>query len=448
MKRLMVFFILLQQVLVVAQTSTNSAGSGTYTNTSSWTSPSNLTGTNTIGDGHTITIPSNINQVYSNKINFSGTGKLVLEGSTSKWVPATSMNPTPPFESFSFQTNWYANTVWAGDAYGVLHYTPWIDSSQGWSAGSANNGTDYLQYDLKSPRWVQGIVTQGRANSAQWVTSAKVETSTDNVNWAIAASSLTLNTDSNTKKYTNFPNVMLARYVRLTPITVYNHASMRMGILLRDDILKSCNDIKTNFPNATDGVYVIDPDGTAGATPATACYCDMTTDGGGWTLVLNYLHKGGTNPLLVEKSSALPLLGSTTLGVDEQASATTWGHATPAYLNKFTFTELRFYGKTALHARVIHFKTSNANTISYFKTGTGSMSGIATSFTSLTGHSAYLPASTANYIIDQGTIAMTNFPMYLSGTYHWGIRGNGARWEVDDFLNSYTYNTYHQIWIR
>lgn len=119
MKRLMVFFILLQQVLVVAQTSTNSAGSGTYTNTSSWTSPSNLTGTNTIGDGHTITIPSNINQVYSNKINFSGNGKLVLSGSTSKWVPATSMNPTPPSESFSFQTNWYANTVWAGDAYGV-----------------------------------------------------------------------------------------------------------------------------------------------------------------------------------------------------------------------------------------------------------------------------------------------------------------------------------------
>jgi hypothetical protein len=452
MRQSILFFLLLNVSAIVAQTSANSGGSGNFNNTSTWTSPKDLTGTANILDGHTITIPANTNQVYSNKLTFTGSGKLVLSGSTSKWVPANNLNGSPPAESFSFQTNWSVSTAWVNEGFGAAHYTPWLDSYQGWSAGSANNGSDYLQYDLLSPRWVQGIVTQGRANSAQWVTSAKVEVSTDNVNWTTAASSLTLNTDQNTKKYNNFSNVMFARYVRVIPIGVYGHASMRLGILLRDNVFKSCNEIKTNFPNATDGVYVIDPDGNAGATAATACYCDMTTDGGGWTLVLNYLHLGGTNPVLLEKTTSLPLQGSTSLGVDEQVNATNWGHTTPAYLNTFTFTQLRFYAKTSGHGRVIHFKTSHSNTINYFKTGAGNMLGIASSFNTLTGHSAYLPGSTANYIVDQGNIAMTNFPMYVNAAYHWGIRGGAFRWEVDDFPantgSGYQHNTFHQIWIR
>ncbi len=42
----------------------------------------------------------------------------------------------------------------------------------------------------------------------------------------------------------------------------------------------------------TDGVYTIDPDG-AGTNPAYDCYCDMTNDGGGWTLVFNHNTAGG-----------------------------------------------------------------------------------------------------------------------------------------------------------
>jgi hypothetical protein len=55
--------------------------------------------------------------------------------------------------------------------------------------------------------------------------------------------------------------------------------------------VRACREL----PEGTsDGTYLIDPDGT-GPIAAFDATCRLHSSGG-WTLILNYVHKGGTNP--------------------------------------------------------------------------------------------------------------------------------------------------------
>ena len=180
---------------------------------------------------------------------------------------------------------------------------------------------------------------------------------------------------------------------------------------------------------------------------------DNDTDGGGWLMVLNYVHLAGDNSDLTIRNTDLPLLDSSTLPLlpaDNEAGTQFWGHMGNALANAIDFDEMRFYGITTGHNRVIDFRTSFANGINYVKTGTGSFANLFRPENHILGanHTAtIIPQGAGNVFVNQGNLALTNFPFWASGNAHWGIRGAGARWEVDDSAVN-GHSTIHRVWVR
>jgi hypothetical protein len=132
--------------------------------------------------------------------------------------------------------------------------------------------------------------------------------------------------------------------------------------------------------------------------------------------------------------------------------ATGYSHANVDAFGGYSSTDIadvRFYCDTSYHGRVIHFKTSNdviAGMAFDGNQGNNNVNLWTSSSAYLDGHTAALPAQTTDvYTLSNG--GLTEFPFWVGGVYHWGIAGEGTRFECDDFsLN--TADTLHQIWVR
>jgi hypothetical protein len=65
-----------------------------------------------------------------------------------------------------------------------------------------------------------------------------------------------------------------------------NGSSRLIQANIDDYVTTSCNAIKIAYPSAVNGTYLIDSDGELGPNPIVPVFCDMVTDGGGWTKLI------------------------------------------------------------------------------------------------------------------------------------------------------------------
>ncbi|XP_035689584.1 lactadherin-like [Branchiostoma floridae] len=100
----------------------------------------------------------------------------------------------------------------------------------------------WLQVDLGKMKNLTGTIIQGRQNADQWVTSYKLQYSTDGTSWTTYADSdgsemamvFKGNADRSYPESNLLTNPVDARYVRFLPQSWYRHISMRVEVLSCD----------------------------------------------------------------------------------------------------------------------------------------------------------------------------------------------------------------------
>jgi hypothetical protein len=177
--------------------------------------------------------------------------------------------------------------------------------------------------------------------------------------------------------------------------------------------LRSCKAILAAVPSSISGVYKIDVDSSVATYGVMSCQCDMSTDGGGWTLVANYVASYADLPLAVSGFTAgptggqipassftnkFPLISANSLGQSEVGNSTNFGcfigvSASTGYNAWYTPTEYRVSGSrsngnTLATAVTANWKTPMTTTMLNNLKNYDLVVQIAATYTPLTGNTA------------------------------------------------------------
>lgn len=114
-----------------------------------------------------------------------------------------------------------------------------LSSATAWSASTGVTG-DNLTLDLGSVQTATGVVTKGRADGGQWVTSYTVSYSTDNIIYT-SLGAFTGNGDQNTEVVNMFGASVSARYIRFTVTGFRAWPSMRADVVQPGTVITTDN---------------------------------------------------------------------------------------------------------------------------------------------------------------------------------------------------------------
>ena len=99
-------------------------------------------------------------------------------------------------------------------------------------AARVSDRNQWIQADLQTAHRIISVTTQGRSNAHynQYVKSYYVSYRQDGATWETISTPFEANDDIDTKKTNLLSGNIVARYIRLLPISWNNHISMRFDV--------------------------------------------------------------------------------------------------------------------------------------------------------------------------------------------------------------------------